>query len=79
MSDPSIYIELHGKTSHVPPRYIPLMCRPCAPPQSAIIWCGIPKSPYPIRNSEFGNQNSETGDLEIMVRLSGPLPSILVA
>ena len=51
---PPIYIELHGTTPHVPPRYT----GSCAPPRSPSLWCGIPKSPYPIRNSEFGNRNS---------------------
>ena len=73
MSYPAIYIELQGKTSNVPPRYIPPSIIPKSvsgsPPQSANRWCGIPKPPYPIRNSEFGIRNSETGVQEIfMVR-----------
>ena len=33
-----------------------------SPPRSPISWCGIPDPPYAIRNSEFGNRDSETGD-----------------
>lgn len=69
MSDPAIYIELRGKTPHVRPRYI--RSRPPAPAIRGprISWCGIPELPYAIRNSEFGNRNSESGVQEIfMVR-----------
>lgn len=69
MSDPAIYIALRGTTRHVPPRYI--RPRPPAPAIRGprISWCGIPELPYAIRNSEFGNRNSETGVQEIfMVR-----------
>ena len=62
MSDPAIYIAPQGTTRHVPPRYTPLMCCPCAPPRSPSTWCGIPDFPYAIRISEFGNPKSETGD-----------------
>lgn len=72
MSYQDIYIELQGKTSDVRPRYI--RPRPPRPPAPAIrgavsTWCGIPELPYAIRNSEFGNWNSESGVQEIfMVR-----------
>ena len=61
MSAPAIYIELRGKTPYVRPRYI--RPRPPAPAIRGprISWCGIPELPYAIRNSEFGNRNSEPG------------------
>ena len=61
MSDPAIYIELQGTTRHVPPPSIIPKSVSGSPPQSANRWCGIPKPPYPIRNSEFRNQDSGFG------------------
>lgn len=69
MSAPAIYIALRGKTPNVRPRYI--RPRPPAPAIRGAVstWCGILELPYAIRNSEFGNWNSESGVQEIfMVR-----------
>lgn len=69
MSHPAIYIELRGKTPYVRPRYTRSDSQLSGPIILWISWCGIPELPYAIRNSEFGNRNSETGVQEIfMVR-----------
>lgn len=58
MSDPAIYIELRGKTRHVPPRYI----RPRPPrPRSAVPNHMVRYSGTPIRHTEFGIRESEFG------------------
>ncbi len=64
MSDPAIYIAFRGTTHHVRPRYI--RPRPPAPairgPQPYGAVFRISHTPYGIRNSEFGNRDSGTGD-----------------
>lgn len=72
MSDPAIYIALLGKTIHVPPRYTRSDSHLSGPILLWISWCGIPDLPYAIR--KFGIRSLESGDWEIMVRLSGPTP-----
>ena len=53
----------------VTPAQDPPARAPRPPRDPRISWCGIPDPPYAIRNSEFGNPNSETGVQEIfMVR-----------
>jgi len=53
----------------VTPAQDPPARAPRPPPRSRFSWCGIPDFPYAIRNSEFGNRDSETGVQEIfMVR-----------
>ena len=61
MSAPAIYIAVLGKTPHVPSRYTRSDSQLSGPIVLGISWRGIPELPYAIRNSEFGNRNSEPG------------------
>ena len=87
MSNPAIYIAPRGTTPHVRPRYTvsdhPEICFgiiPAVPEYMARSLAAvfrISHTPYGFRNSEIQNRKPATP--EIMVRLSGPLPSILVS
>lgn len=59
MSAPAIYIELLGKTPHVPPRYTRSDSHLSGPILLWISWCGIPDLPYAIR--KFGIRKSKSG------------------
>lgn len=70
MSNQAIYIELQGKTSHVPPRYtryeLPqdLAVRPAIRPRYPQPYGAVFRNlhtPYGIRNSGIGIRDLETG------------------
>jgi hypothetical protein len=68
MSHPSIYIELRGKTSHVPPRYIRPGYR-ARPPRYAprTLDLMVRYSRSCIRHTEFGIRKPEIGNRPVNI------------